>query len=84
MVADSIVARGTNKNSCLTRVAAGTQKNSGLAFTSCLVSLAFSIVLIHLQCFAEETVSKRAESDYYRIVTISTSQALSDSRSKNW
>ena len=84
MVADSIVARGTNKNSCLTRVAAETPKNSGLAFTTCLVSLAFSIVLIHLQCFAAETESKRIESDYYRIVTISTSQSLSDSRSKNW
>jgi hypothetical protein len=52
-------------------------------------SLLYTIALISFGTIASDSTlaqpspSKR-ESDYYRIVTIATSQATSDSRSKNW
>ena len=42
------------------------------------------LVLFRSQSAMAEIGSEPTESDYYRIVTISTSQASSDSRSKNW
>lgn len=50
----------------------------------CSRALVCVLVLVRSQSSMAETGREPTESDYYRIVTISTSQASSDSRSKNW
>ena len=50
----------------------------------CSRALVCVLVLFGSQSAMAEIGSEPTESDYYRIVTISTSQASSDSRSKNW
>jgi len=46
--------------------------------------LLFAILAFECEITLGQTVNPKRESDYYRIVTIATSQAASDSRSKNW
>ena len=59
-------------------------KTSGRAINTCIAALVCLLVLVRSQCGMAEIENKLTESDYYRIITISTSQASSDSRSKNW
>ncbi len=44
----------------------------------------FAVAVLYPSPVQTQDVSDKRESDYYRIVTIATSQASSDSRSKNW
>ncbi len=56
-------------------------KSLGARLLGCLM---FAITVSNGEIAFGQAVSVRRESDYYRIVTIATSQAASDSRSKNW
>ncbi len=48
------------------------------------VIVPFVIIVLATENSQAQPLTTKRESDYYRIVTIATSQAASDSRSKNW
>ena len=66
------------------RVAPSNNSVFGAAINTSFGALFCLLVLVRSPCSTAETENKPTESDYYRIVTISTSVASSDSRSKNW
>ena len=66
------------------RIAQSRNKIFAMATNTCIGALVCLLVLVRSPRSMAETENTPKESDYYRIVTISTSQASSDSRSKNW
>ena len=66
------------------RVAQRRNKLLITAIKTCIGALVCLLVFVRSPRSMAEAENKPKESDYYRIVTISTSQGSSDSRSKNW